>query len=154
MKMIHNCKILSSNVPVDINNLAVTGDYVSMKGYNHLTIILHFGVVGTGTALTLKQAKDVAATGEKALAFKKVYINEGLTTDTLTETAVTSDSYTVASTNSNLYVVEIDSSELDVDNDFDCVRFDLAAGAGTTLLSALCILSVPRYGTTVSAILD
>ena len=157
MYLAKEAKIVLANVPVDINNLAVTGDYVSMKGYGHLTIILQFGAVGTGTALTLKQATDVtnSLSDEKALSYDKIYINIGLTTTDLTETTVTSDTYTVSSANSNLYVIEIDARELDITNGFDCVRFDLASGAGTTILSVIYILSDPRYDqNSVNAIVD
>lgn len=146
-RMVENFKFVMSNVPVDIANAAVTGDYVSMKNYDHLTIVLQFGAVGTGTALTLKQSTNVGNTlsDEKALGYSKIWINVGNTTDTLTETVVTSDTYTVADTPSNLYVIEVDGASLDVNNGFDCVRMNLAAGAGTTLLSVLYILSNSRY---------
>jgi len=57
--------------PVDLNTGANSGDYVSMKNYNHLTIVI-MCTTATGTAVvTLKQASAVAGTGEKALAFTK-----------------------------------------------------------------------------------
>ena len=114
MLLAQNAKIVSSNVPVDINNAAVTGDYVCLKDYNHLTVILHFGAVGTGTAVTMKQATDVtnSASDEKALAINYMWANVGLTTDTLTKTAVTSNTFTVSSDPSNLYVMEFDAAEL------------------------------------------
>ena len=157
MYLAKEAKIVLANVPVDINNLAVTGDYVSMKGFSHCTMILQFGAVGTGTALTLKQATDVtnSLSDEKALSYDKIYINVGLSTTNLTETAVTSDTYTVGNDPNNLYVIEIDAAELDVNNDFDCVRFNLASGAGTTLLSAVYVLTGARYDqNTINAIVD
>lgn len=158
MLLAQTTKIVSSNVPVDINNAAVTGDYVCLKDYNHLTVILHFGAVGTGTAVTMKQATDVtnSLSDEKALTINYIWINVGLTTDTLTKTAVTSSSYTVADTANNLYVMEFDSDELDINNGFDCARVNVAAGAGTTLLGILYILSGARYAgaTLPSAIVD
>lgn len=157
MYLAKEAKIVLANVPVDINNLAVTGDYVSMKGYGHLTIILQFGANGTGVALTLKQATDVtnSASDEKALSFTKIYANVGLATTDLTETAVTSDTITLGNDPNNLYVIEIDARSLDVPNGFDCVRFNYASGAGTTILSVLYILSEPRYDqNSVNAIVD
>ena len=157
MYLAKEAKIVLANVPVDINNLAVTGDYVSMKGYGHLTIILQFGANGTGVALTLKQATDVtnSLSDEKALSFTKIYANVGLATTDLTETAVTSDTVTLGSAPNNLYVVEVNARDLDVTNGFDCVRFDYASGAGTTLLSVLYILSEPRHDfNTFNAIVD
>ena len=147
MYLAKEAKIVLANVPVDINNLAVTGDYVSMKGYGHLTIVLQFGANGTGVALTLKQSTDVtnSLSDEKALSFTKIYTNVGLATTDLTETAVTSDTITLGNDPNNLYVVEVDARDLDVNNGFDCVRFNYASGAGTTLLSVLYVLTEPRH---------
>ena len=118
-----------------------------MKGYGHLTIVLQFGANGTGVALTLKQSTDVtnSLSDEKALSFTKIYTNVGLATTDLTETAVTSDTITLGNDPNNLYVVEVDARDLDVNNGFDCVRFNYASGAGTTLLSVLYVLTEPRH---------
>lgn len=146
-QLVMNSKIISSNVPVDLANNAVTGDYVSMKGYGNLAVILHFGAVGTGVAITMKQATDVgnSLSDEKALAYSKIYANVGLTTDTLTETTVTSNTYTFGNDPNQLYVIEVKADELDVNNGFDCARVNIAAGTGTTLLSCLYILYNNRY---------
>lgn len=147
MYLVKKSKIVSGLTPQDVNGAgAISGDYVSMKLYNHCTVILHFGAVGDAAAVTLTQAQDVSATGAKALAFTKQWANEGLTTDTFTETTVSSNTFNHAATASNLYVIEIDARELDVDNGFDCFKVGVAAQAGAaTLLSILYILSEPRY---------
>ena len=158
-QLVMNSKIVSSNVPSDINNLAVTGDYISMKGYGNLALILHFGAVGTGVAITLKQATDVgnSLSDEKALAYAKIYANVGLTTDTLTETAVTSSTYTFGNDPNQLYVIEVRAEDLDINNGFDCVRVNVASGAGTTILGITAIAYNPRYSGSnppISAIVD
>jgi hypothetical protein len=56
--------------PVNTTGAAVTGAYVSMKDFNHLTIIIQQGAWAGGTpAVTLKQATAIAGTGAKALSF-------------------------------------------------------------------------------------
>ena len=105
------------------------GDYVSMRDYTNLTIVLTVdnATTVTGTAVTLKQASDVAGTGEKALAFSKVWANiDTGASDTLVETAVTSDTFTTDTTNAkNLkYVIEVFETDLDVAGGFNCVRID------------------------------
>jgi hypothetical protein len=87
-------------------------DYVCLKGYSRCCIIitgLNTTTV-TGSAITLKQASAVANTGEKALAFDKVFANLDVTaTDTLVETAVSSNTFTTAATNSInfMYVIDV-----------------------------------------------
>ena len=120
--------------PAALTSTAGDGDYVSMKGYSKLTILLAVlnGTTVTGGAVTLKQATAVAGTGEKALSFSKMYaVIDAAAGDTLTETAVVSDTFTTDTTNSKqlLYVIEVDADDLDQANGFDCVRVDVASMA-------------------------
>lgn len=134
-------------VPIDTTGAAVTGDYYSLKNYNHITFIITQGAWAGGTpAVTLKQASDVAGTGEKALSFTKMWTKTGLTGTKFTETAVTSDTFNLTATANTITVLEIDADDLDLANDFDCVRFAIASpGANADLISAVAILSGPRF---------
>lgn len=130
-----------------------TPDYVSLKNYNHLTILISAdnATTVTGSAITVKQATAVAGTGEKALSFAKAWRNiDTAAADTLAEFAVTSDTFTTDTTdNKNLmYVIEIDADDLDLDNGFDCVRAG-TANATATVLSVVYLLSGPRYAGSV-----
>jgi hypothetical protein len=115
-----------------IGALATTNgdcDYVSLKGYNRLTIVIAVdnATTVTGGAITLKQATTVAGGSEKALAFSKMYADiDTATGDSLTETAVTSNTFTTDTTDNKnlLYVIEVKAEDLDVTNSFDCVRVD------------------------------
>lgn len=131
-----------------------TPDYVSMKHYGHLTVIIlcDNATTVTGSAITLKQATAVAGTSEKALAFTKMWANTDVDAgDTLTETAVTSNTFTTDATNNkNLqYIIELDASELDVANGFDCVRVG-TGNATAQVVSVLYHLTQPSYGGNVS----
>ncbi len=160
MRLIDTTKIVTGIAPVAMATTAGDADYVSMKGFQHLAIVLSVknATTVTGCAVTLKQASAVAGTGEKALAFDKVWVNtDAGASDTLVETAVTSNTFTTDTTNSKdlLYVMEIEADDLDVANSFDCVRLDgllMAAAVG----SVTYILSGSRYasGLAVSAITD
>ena len=55
--------------PCDLNTADNPGDYVSMKNYKHLTVYIFVKTMGATSAVTMKQAKNVAGSGEKALAF-------------------------------------------------------------------------------------
>lgn len=115
-----------------------TPDYVSLKGYHKMTVIITVknATTVTGSAITLLQASDVAATGAKALAFTTMWGNiDTAATDTLVQTAVTSNTFTTDSTNSKdlQYVIEIDPTDLDMANDFDCVRAGTADATAATV---------------------
>ena len=120
-----------------IGALATTNgdcDYVSMKGYSKMTIVIAVdnATTVTGGAVTLKQATDVAGTSEKELAFSTMWANtDAAAGDTLTSTAVTSNTFTTSTTDNKnlLYVIELDADQLDVANGFDCVRVDVLSMA-------------------------
>lgn len=137
-----------------------TPDYVSMKGYSHLTalVLVKNATTVTGSAITLKQATAVAGTAEKALAFTKMQANEDLgASDVLTEVAVESNTFTTDDTNSKnlLYRIDIDADDLDADNGFDCVRVGTGDATAATV-TVLYLLSGPRYnkGHSPAAITD
>tara|TARA_R110000772_G_scaffold23646_1_gene63134 strand:+ start:7655 stop:8137 length:483 start_codon:yes stop_codon:yes gene_type:complete len=132
MRLIDHVKFVTGIPPGILATTVGDGDYVSMKDYTNLTIVLTVdnATTVTGTAVTLKQASAVAGTGEKALSFDKMWANiDTGASDTMVETAVTSDTFTTDTTNAkNLkYQIEINESDLDLANDFTCVRIDCLA---------------------------
>ncbi len=136
---------------------ATTGgdcDYVSLKGYSGMTVVIMVdnATTVTGGAVTLKQASDVAGTGEKALAFGTQYANADVgASDTVVETAVTSNTFTTGTTDNKnaLHIIEIDAADLDVANGFDCVRVDVASMANA-VEGVLYILRGARYAPTLA----
>lgn len=137
-KLVERSKVVTGLAPITPSTS--TPDYVSLKNVNRMTAIITVdnGTVVTGSAITLKQASAVANTGEKALAFAYVHANTDTGAgDTLTETAVTSNTFTTDTTNNKnlMYVIDVDPATLDVANGFDCVR----VGTGD---AANCVASV------------
>lgn len=115
-----------------------TPDYVSLKNFERLTILItvHNATTVTGSAITVKQASDVAATGEKAVSFTTAYRNiDAAAADTLAAFAVSNDTFTTDATNSKdlLYVIEVTPSMLDANNGFDCVRLGTGNGVAATV---------------------
>lgn len=145
--LVENMKIVTGLAPILPSTS--TPDYVSLKNYQHLTVIIlaDNATTVTGSAITLKQATAVAGTSEKALGFSWVWANTDTAAgDTLTKTAVTSNTFTTDATNAKnlMYVIEVDASTLDLANGFDCVR----AGTGNataSVLSVTYILSNSRF---------
>lgn len=147
--LVENCAIEVGAVPVDTTGAAVTGDYVSLKNYAHLTVIITQGAWAGGTpAVTMKQATDVAnsASDEKALEIDYYWTKTGLTGTTWTRTAITSDTFNLTATANTITVLEIDASDLDSDGGFDCCRVGIASpGANADLIAVVYILSQPRF---------
>jgi hypothetical protein len=137
-----------------------TPDYVSLKGYGKCAVVIvgDNGATVTGSDITLKQATAVAGTNEKELAFAKAYKNEDVGAgDALTEFTVTNNTFTTLNTDNKnvMYFIEVDETDLDINNGFDCVR----AGTGNatnSVLAVLYLLYPARVGkvATPSAIID
>jgi hypothetical protein len=126
-----------------------TPKWVSLKDFTHATIIISFknATTVTGSAITLSQATAVAGTSAKALGFSKMWANvDDAASIALTETAVTSDTFTTDATNSKtgFYIIEVDADDLDVANGFDCIRAATANATAATLEVSY-ILTGPRY---------
>lgn len=123
--------------------------YVSMKGYSRCQIIISIadGTTVTGSTITLQQATAIAGTNEKPLAFTRMLANtDYAASKTMTETAVTSNTFTTQTTNSkdSVYIIDVDASDLDVANGFDCIRVDGTGHAATASRGVVVIYNL--YG--------
>lgn len=111
--------------------------YVSMKNYARVSIVIDVtnATAVTGGTVTLKQATSVAGTNEKPLAFTRMLANTDVGAgQALTETAVTSNTFTTDTTNSKRlrYVIDVPAEDLDIANGFDCLRADVTGMASAT----------------------
>ncbi len=143
--LIEDGKIIWACAPANYTGAGNTPKYISLKNYNRLTILIQTGAWAGGTAaVTLTQATDVSASGEKALGFAYQY-NDAAASGTLVKTAVTSDTFNLAAAN-KVYVVEIDADELDVAGGFDCVACAIATpGANNDYYGVTYVLSGNRH---------
>jgi hypothetical protein len=75
-------QLVAAIIPVDLSTAANNGDWVSLKNYDELDIIIFkaAGTAGDDPVITLKQASDVAGTGAKALNFTRVDAKVGVQT--------------------------------------------------------------------------
>jgi hypothetical protein len=126
-----------------------TPDYISLK--NALAVEVHVYVKNattvTGSAITLKQATAVAGTSEKALSFTRYLSNiDTATSDVMTESTATSDTFTTDATNSKnqIYKIWVDPASLDTNNGFDCIR----AGTGNATAATVAVYYhiIPKNG--------
>lgn len=128
--------------------------YVSLKNYQRMRILISIadGTTVTGSTITLKQATAVAGTSEKALAFTRMLANtDYAASKVMTETAVTSSTFTTQTTNSkdSFYVIDVDPATLDVAGGFDCIRVDGTGHAATA--SRGCVVIYELYGARYSS---
>lgn len=156
--LVEEMQIVEAFPPIDTTGAAQTGNHVSMKGWDHLTIIIQTGAWAAGTAaVTLQQSTVVAGTDDKALGFSFMWTNiAAAATDTMVKTAVVANTFNVG-TAASMWVIEVDAASLDTDNNFDCVELNTATpGANADLISAVYILSKGRYRSDApySALLD
>lgn len=160
LRLLDSDKVVMGCPPALLATTAGDGDYVSLKNFDRVAFLIAVdnATTVTGGVVTLKQATLVDGTGEKALAFTKMWANEDTAaSDTLVETAVTSNTFTFDATNAKnlVYVIEIQAADLDVSNSFDCVRIDVASSVAS-VGSCLYLLRSSRYAPplAVSAITD
>ena len=159
-------QVVSAFIPVDLQDGANDGDWVSMRGYRKLTCILFkaVGTAGDDPTVTLEQATAVAGTGAKALTIiDRIYTKQGadlttvgintLVTQTVAATYTDDTSAELAA----IWQIDINAEQLDVTNGFDVVRMRVAdIGANPQLGCGIYILSEPNYPQNIleSAIVD
>ena len=124
--------------------------WVSLKGYNHVTVIVSFknATTVTGSAIALQQATAVAGTSAKALAFAKMWaVVDDASAIVPTETAVVSNTFTTDATNSKtgFYIIEVDADDLDINNGFDCFQATTGNGTAVTVEVWYLMANVARY---------
>lgn len=154
--LVEEAQIVAAIIPVDSQSGANNGDYVSLKNYERCSIIVYkaAGTAGDDPVLTVTQAQDVSGTGAKALTFTRIDAKVGTQTGIGTFTKVTqtaANTYTDASSAEAqaLWVIEFKAEDLDVNNNFDCLRIAVpdTGSAGAQLLCALYVLRGAKYGT-------
>jgi hypothetical protein len=157
------CQVVTAFPPADLAG-GKNGDWVSLKYFDRCSIIVTKGVgtAGQDPTLTLKQAQDVAGTNPKALAINRVDKKQGTQTGigaftTSTPGApATNDTFTAADGTwvntdaaeaEGLYIVEVQASDLDRANGYDCIQLSFPTpGAAAQITGAVYLLSGGRYG--------
>ena len=142
--------------PVDLQDGANNGDFVSLKNYAHCAVVFH-SAVGTGgddPTINLNQATDVSGTSSKSLSvIDTIYVKQAATSlastgqsSKVTQSAAATYTAATRAEQEALWVVEFDADELDVDNGFDCVQLTVAdIGSNAQLGAAYYILTQPRF---------
>lgn len=162
--LMESIQIVSAFSPgTDINSDA-DGDWVSLKGYDGCIVLFHkaAGTAGDDPSIALNQATAVAGTSGKALTFNHIYHKIGATAlsaigkFTKIDLATPTGDLDLVSVNSvdlltdvgeTIIAVNVRASDLDVDNNFDCLQLFIEGDdiGNATLASAYYILYNARY---------
>jgi len=164
MRFLESNQLAAGFLPVDLQTATAglrTGDWVSLKQYNHVVIVLYKdqGTAGDDVTLTVQQATSSAGGSAKSLNFTTLHSK--LATDLLTVEQWTKSTQAAASTyttddsgdNELLWVVEFDADELDVNGGFLFVRASVNdVGSNAQLGCLFYILTEPRFANAATAI--
>ncbi len=173
--LMEQIQIVSAFSPGTDINTDAEGDWVSLKGFDGCVVLFHkaAGTAGDDPSIALNQATAVAGTAVKALTFNHIYHKIGATAlsaiGTFTKVKLTTASADLDLVSVNgvdmltdvgetLIAVNVRASDLDVDNNFDCLQLVIEGDdiGNATLAAAYYILYNARQaGNPVpSAIVD
>jgi hypothetical protein len=125
---------------------ARTADVVSMKNYRRCTVLFSKGIGGAGEdpTITILQGTNVAFGTNKALDFTTVYVKQDPTSigDVGQWTKVTqaaANTYTDATSGEQeaLWAVQFKAEDLDIDNNYDCIRASIGDVGSVSQIGAL-----------------
>ena len=146
-RLLERLRVVPAAVPIDTTGAAVAGDWVNLKFYRRVLVVIQQGAWAGGTpALTFEQAQDNAGTGAKTLASTERWNATALTDDLPEKAAVSSNTSNLANAANGLTLVEFHAQDLDIANGFTHLRVNVASpGANADLIAAFYILGDPSY---------
>ncbi len=159
-KALERFQLVMAFEPKDLNSTGATGDYVNLSHYDRCLCVI---LAGDGTAakdipVTFFQALNNAGGSAKvldALVTGRIYSKKAATftamqlLDQFTkETQVTADNeWAPGDSGENVLVwgFEIKASDLDIANNFNFIRMDVADPTASKIVAGLYILIDPEY---------
>ena len=131
----------------NMTGTAMTAKYISLENYHHVTIVIMTHAWATGTAaVSVNASSDLSGSAVTALSFAKMWTGDSSDGD-LTETAVTSNTFNLANSADQMYVIEIDAQSLPTG--YPALTLVVATpGSNNDYYSAFYVLSQPRYAGT------
>lgn len=139
MRFCENNQIVVGLIPYDTMGGAGTGDFVSLKLFNHVVVkfVRAAGSAGEDPTITIQQSTDVSGSVVKELDFTEIYEKEGTQTGVgqfTKQTQSADNTYTSGTSGENevMWCIEFDGDDFDVDNGFDCIRASISdPGSGS-----------------------
>lgn len=155
MSFLERFDIVSAVVPVNLGAANNTGDYISLKNAARVTCVAFKGV---GTAaqdptIAVQQATTVAGGSVKNLLTARIWEKQAtlltsVGTWTLTEQTA-ANTFTGDGDSAEeqaIYAITVDADQLDVDNGFDCIRFNIHDVGGAEQLGCALYIIEPLVG--------
>jgi hypothetical protein len=136
--------------PISMNGIATEPEYVNMKNYSHIDIIIALGTTN-GAAVTFTVKYSATASGGTAMPFA-YYKGITASTDTLAARAAATTAGFAASNDSvtnSFYVISIDAAE--IPDGYNFIGLVASGAATTTPGCAVGIMSGSRYAEPQSA---
>lgn len=130
---------------------SATGAWVSMKGYNNLTIVIQTTNTTTPTAsvVTVSQAKWVNGNSSKACQLDYVWTAQDIANNgvALTQTAIVSNTFNTFNTANSyhLHILEVRADRMDMANSFTALQVNMAQAANQTMAVTYIMGNVPRF---------
>ncbi len=138
--------------PIEMTS-ARTGDVVSLKNYRRCLILLvkAIGTAGQDPTITLAQGTDVAFGTNKALTFTELFVKQDPTSladvgqwTQVTQAAAATYTDLTSAEQACIWAIEIKAEDLDIANNYDCVRASIGdVGTNTQLGTVIYILGDP-----------
>ena len=156
-RLLEQTQIVWGFGPVNMVTAANTGDAVSLKNYRRCLVLFvkGIGTAGDDPTLTVLQGTDVAFGTNKALTFTDIFVKADLTSlnqigqwTQVTQAAANTYVDTTHAEQAAIYAVEFKAEDLDIKNNYDCIRAsvaDVGTAANTQLGTLLYILSDPIF---------
>ena len=152
----YKLEFLGSGAPSSFASL-----WIDMNLYPHVSFVIGVANPGSGittSAVTVNQGISVLGTSSKALVYNNYFKGTGgyaaqtSASDVLTQVTGVSGTFNTATTVSTnfLYLIEIQDTDLDLANGFNCVQLAIATGGGSIMQEyAICY---PRFSGNYSEI--
>lgn len=139
-------KFVFVTAPNNYTGAAATAEWIDMSKYDRVVFVIQTGAWAGGTAAVTLLQSATNGGSSKAVAFTTMFTNDGATTtDTLTETAVTSNTFNLDTANS-IYIVEVNASMLDVSSSYRWLNIAVASpGANNDYYGIVALCDNGRY---------
>jgi len=140
-----NCKIIEGLSPRIGTTVAMTGDYVSMKNFEKLYIVIHYqGADGVAETFGVMESPLVSGVGAQASpALFRIWSDLACATSDLLVERTAAASYAINAVAANKIVIfEVDPAALT--EGYDCVAGYTTSGLAVTETISMLYIGVPR----------
>lgn len=149
--------LMSGFVPINMATGANAGDWVAMKNFSSLAIVIFkaAGDAGEPAIVTVSQATDNTGTGTKALNFTRIDLKAGAALTSIGNftkvVQAAANTYSIEGDYQAIAVIEIDATALDVANEFDYIQASIADVGATSQIGGILYMGENVYKAPVTS---